>query len=330
MIKRDILSIADLTPEEVLKIVDRSVFFGSERANGQKTLQDKIVGIYFRKTSTRTRSSFTAGALKLGAQTIAYGPHDLQTNTGETVEDTAQVLSSYLDALVIRTSGSLKEMQALSSQQEMSVINAMSENEHPTQSLADLSAMQEHFGRLNDLHVLYLGEGNNTATALALAISRIPGMKLTLLTPEGYGVPSDTLNQSIGFAREYGASIEEYHSLDGLPRAVDVVYTTRWQTTGTWKDDPVWRETYRPFSVTQELMESVSKPSGTVFMHDLPAVRGEDVASAVLDGPQSIAFRQARHKLFSAMAALEWCLLDPAEFDDLVSVDDQVPVAALS
>jgi ornithine carbamoyltransferase len=97
--------------------------------------------------------------------------------------------------------------------------------------------------------------------------------------------------------------------INDLPASVDVVYTTRWQTTGTFKTDPLWKEHFKPFTVTTTLMRKVSKAHATVFMHDLPAVRGEEVEHAVLEGPQSIAFRQARHKLFSAMAALEWCLV---------------------
>jgi len=214
-----------------------------------------------------------------------------------------------LDALVTRTSEALSEMVMLASQNEMAVINAMSENEHPTQAMADLLTMKERFGRLEGLSVLYVGEGNNSAAALALALSRIPQTKLAILTPQGYGLPEATLTRALSFARHSGAVIDHSHDIDRLPGSVDVVYTTRWETTGTTKADPHWKQKFRPFAVTPELMAKVSRDSGTVFMHDLPAVRGEDVHADVLDGPQSIAFRQARNKLFSAMAVLEWCIL---------------------
>jgi ornithine carbamoyltransferase len=310
MPKRHLLSINNLDTSEMLYLVNRGLELKSGRFPNHKPLNDKIVGIYFRKTSTRTRTSFTVGAAKLGAIPIAYGPQDLQTNTGESIEDTARVLSGYLDGLVIRTAEQISEMEALASQSAMPVINAMSENEHPTQALADLSTIKEHFGRLENLHLLYFGEGNNSATALALAISKVANMRLSLFTPEGYGMPQDVLNQALAQASKQGSVIEEFHSLDDLPSNVDIVYTTRWQTTGSSKPDPNWRSRFAPFSVTQALMARVSKPSGTVFMHDLPAVRGEDVESAVLDGPQSIAFCQAQNKLFSAMAVLEWCIAD--------------------
>ena len=293
----------------MLYLVERGLELKAVQARTHKPLDGQMIGIYFRKTSTRTRTSFAVGAARLGAVPIVYGPHDLQTNTGESLEDTARVLAGYLDGLVIRTAESLAEMQALASQSAMSVINAMSENEHPTQALADLSSIKEQFGRLEHLHLLYLGEGNNSATALTLAISKVPNMRLSLFTPQGYGMPQDVFNQARATASQHGSVIEESHSLDHLPSNVDVVYTTRWQTTGSSKPDPNWRAGFAPFGVTQALMARVSKPSGTVFMHDLPAVRGEDVESAVLDGPQSIAFTQAQNKLFSAMAVLEWCVV---------------------
>lgn len=307
---RHILSLADLEPKEILHLVDRSLRMEQGYVDGEYSLRGKMVGIYFRKTSTRTRTSFTVGAAKLGAIPIVYGPNDLQTNTGETIRDTARVLSGYLDALVMRTAETMAEMQTYANQNKMAVINAMSEFEHPTQALADLMTIRQYFGRLNGIHILYLGEGNNTAAALALGVSKIRGMRLTLLTPKDYGVPEGILGQAVQFGQMYDAVVEQYHDLANLPKAADVVYATRWQTTGTSKADPDWKHSFEPFKVTTGLLAKVANSSGTVFMHDLPAVRGEDVEPDVLDGPQSIAFQQARNKLFSAMAALEWCLRD--------------------
>lgn len=304
---RHMLSLAELGTEDLARLVDRSVEFAASRGKGRKSLADKIVGVYFRGPSTRTRSSFTVGAMKLGARTIAYGPDEMQLVTGETIEDTARVLSGYLDALVIRTNGSMDEMKALAGQNEMAIINAMSETEHPTQAIADLATLKERFGRLADVHVLYLGEGNNTAIALAFAVAQTPGMKVTFVTPEGYGLPEPFLERARRLAGRHGAMIESHHSMDEPPRNVDAVYATRWQTMGAPHADPNWREKFWPYSVTSTVMEEVSKP-GTVFLHDLPAVRGEDVDAEVLDGPRSLAWRQARHKMFSAMSILEWCL----------------------
>lgn len=307
---RHALSLEDIGPQNLSRMIDDSLKIASGDVGRTKPLAGTIAGIFFRGTSTRTRTAFTVGALRLGASTITYGPDDLQIKTGETIEDTARVLSGFLDILVIRTNDSIAEMKAFAAQDRMAVINAMSANEHPTQAIADLVTIKETFGHLH-VHVLYLGEGNNSAAALALAVSMTPGMRLTLVTPEGYGVPGGVLETANRLALQHGSSIEQHHRIDDLPRNVDVVYTTRWQTMGVPKSDPNWLEKFMPYSVTKALMAQTSKPSGkTIFLHDLPAVRGMEVHDEVLDGPQSRAFRQSEHKLNSAMAVLQWCLAE--------------------
>jgi ornithine carbamoyltransferase len=302
-----LLSVQELGAERLAALVDRALLMARGDYGNKLPLAGKIVGIYFRRSSTRTRTAFSAGAINLGANIISYGPDDLQIVTGETVEDTARVLSKFLDALVVRTNDSVEEMRAMTIQNEMAVINAMSEGEHPTQSIADLVTIKEEFGRLDDVHVLYLGEGNNTAAALALAVAQTRGMRLTLATPEGYGLPDGLMNTAAALAAQSGAAVAQQHDLDKLPRDVDVVYTARWQTMGVPKPDPDWKKKFEPYRVTAALMARVSASSKTVFLHDLPAVRGGDVDDEVLDGAQSRAFRQAYHKMTSAMAVLEWC-----------------------
>jgi ornithine carbamoyltransferase len=306
---RHLLSVSDLDRETLLSLIDNAVAIAEGQWEGRHPLAGRTVGIYFRKSSTRTRTSFTVGAQRLGAQVIAYGPNDLQLATGETVQDTARVLANYLDVLVIRTNESMAEMRELAIQDRMAIINAMSETEHPTQSVADLATLREHFGRLSGLHVLYLGEGNNSASAIALAVARIPGMRLTLVTPEGDGLPASLMESVQDTAAEHGSDVEQHHDAHRLPRGVDAVYTTRWLTMGVKKTGTEWIDRFRPYTVTPKLMAEVSKQDGsTVFLHDLPAMRGYEVLDEVLDGPQSIAFRQAYHKMTSAMAVLDWCL----------------------
>ena len=305
---RHLLSITDLTGKDLAWLVDRATKIASNQVSPSDELEGKIIGLYFRAPSTRTRSSFSVGALRSGAKIVSYGPEDLQLITGETIEDTARVLSGYLDAIVVRTNGSIEEMKALASQHEMAVINAMSENEHPTQAIADLSTLKERFGRLDGLHLLYLGEGNNTAAALALAVAATHGMKATFITPAGYGLQEGLLDHVLRSASQNGAVIECSQNIDELPQNVDAVYATRWQTMGVPHSTENWIEIFRPYCVTPQIMKKVSKPDGTVFLHDLPAVRGEDVHSEVIDGPQSLVWRQARHKMYSAMAIMEWCL----------------------
>lgn len=304
--RRHLISIDDLSDEELRHIARRGAEFSAGAADDDRPLADTVVGVLFRKTSTRTRTAFSAGALRLGARLITYGPGDLQENTGETVEDSAAVLSRMIDVLVARTAGPERELRAYADQRRMAVVNAMSQGEHPTQALADLTTLLRRFGRIEDLHVIYVGEGNNTASALALALSRFRGTRLTLRTPPGYGLAPEYLERAAVSAKRSGARIEERHDMVDLP-AADVVYTTRWQTTGTVKPTPDWREVFAPFQVTEKTM--ASSPDA-VFMHDLPAHRGEEVTADVLDGPASIAFDQAENKYHSARAVLEWCAAD--------------------
>ena len=299
---RSIISIDDLTDPDLTGLVERGVRFAAGASS--RALAGLVTGIHFGKPSTRTRTAFSAGALRLGSGVIAYGPGDLQLATGETHEDTARVLSGMLDVLVMRTAEDEAVMRRYAEPGGMSVINAMSAQEHPTQALCDLSTLLEHFGRLDGLRVLYVGEGNNTATALSLALMRCPGVRLELRTPAGYGLPADYHRRARAHAARSGATLHERHDMLDLPDDLDVVYTTRWQTTGSTKHTADWRETFEEFRVTGSLL---ARYPGTVFLHDLPAHRGEEVDAAVLDGPASLAFRQARMKMFSAMAVLEWC-----------------------
>jgi ornithine carbamoyltransferase len=305
---RHLISIDELSDAELRGIVDRGVHFArtaeSGNADSSRALAGKVVGVYFRKTSTRTRTAFSSGALRLGAGLIAYGPDDLQLNTGESTEDTGRVMSLMLDVLVARTSGDPLEMRAWAEQRRMAVVNAMSADEHPTQALADLTTLARRFGAPDGLSVLYMGEGNNSAAALALGLTRYRGTRLELRTPPGYGLDKAVLERASAQADAHRSSIAEYHDVDKLSADFDVVYTTRWQTTGTSKPDPDWRRIFAPFQVTGDVMD---RAGATVFLHDLPAHGGEEVTAEVLDGPSSLAFEQAGNKLHSAMAVLEWC-----------------------
>lgn len=305
---RHLLAISDLTPDDLVRLTERANAFASGSVDTWRILERKVVGVYFRVTSTRTRSAFQVGALRLGARVYPLGPNDLQLNTGETIGDTARVLAGYLDGLVIRTNQSLAEMRALAGQDEMAIVNALSAESHPTQALADLSTIREAFGRLEGIRLLYVGEGNSSAHALLMAFSRIPNTKIVFATPSGYGLPQTAFDEAQPFAAASRSEFEQVHSLEEVPAEVDVVYTTRWLTMGVQRPGD-WHASFRPFKVTQALVERVAHPE-TIFMHDLPAMREEDVESAVLDGPRSWAWRQARHKMFSAMAVLEWCVAD--------------------
>lgn len=302
---RHLLSLKDLSDAETLDIVNRGMEHSIGKVPLGEQLRGKIIGIYFTKTSTRTRTSFSSAALRLGAQIISYGSNDLQINTGENLSDTLHVLSQMLDGLVVRTSGKLSQLQTFDDSRSMSIINAMTEDEHPTQALADLTTIKLHFGQLSGLKIIYFGEGNNTAIALALALSKFSNISISFFTPKNYSLDKDVLCYAQKQAVKKNSFIQEVHNLQALPSEADIVYTTRWQTTGTIKPNVNWRLEFEPFSVTEKIMNKFPK---AVFMHDLPAHRGEEVEASIIDGIRSIVFEQAKNKAHSAKAILEWCL----------------------
>ncbi|MFF3644210.1 ornithine carbamoyltransferase [Streptomyces sp. NPDC002564] len=302
-----LFSLADLPVDTVTRLADRAVELHHDPAAHTRPLAGRTVGVLFTEPSTRTRTAFTVAAVRLGAAPVTYGPGDLQLSTGEAVEDTGRVLGSMLDGLVARTAGPLADLRTLSRHGHLPVVNAMATEEHPSQGLCDLATLRLVLGDLGGLRLLYVGEGNNTATALALALSGIPGCEATFACPPGYGLPDDLLTTARKRAAHCGATLTHRDTAHALPTGVDVVYTTRWQTTGTSKPDAAWRERFRPFHIDEEFM---TRRPGALFLHDLPAHRGDEVTGAVLDGPRSVAWTQAAMKLSSATAVLEHALGD--------------------
>ncbi|MEW1824552.1 ornithine carbamoyltransferase [Streptomyces sp. NPDC088196] len=297
-----VFSLAELETDDLDAMVGRSRDFFADRTAHDRPLRDRIAGVLFTKTSTRTRTAFTTAALRLGAQTIAYGPHDLQLETGESLEDTGRVFGRMLDILVARTAGPVAQLRTLSRHGGLPVVNAMGREEHPTQGICDLATMSLYFGAVDGVKVLYVGEGNNSAVALAHGLAHYTGTELTLLTPAGYGIPESELAVARDRAEGRKSSIRQVHTLDELPEKADVVYTTRWQTTGTSKPDAHWREAFRPLHIDRAFMNRWPE---AVLMHDLPAHRGDEISGDVLEGARSLAWTQAEMKLTSAMAVLE-------------------------
>jgi ornithine carbamoyltransferase len=304
MLMTNLLSIHDLDVDSLDWLVRRAVRLAGS-GGWPHSLAGQRVGIYFRKPSTRTRTAFWAAATGLGADVVTFAPPDLQVTTGESTRDTGRVLTSYLHVLVVRTNEGVAEMRELGAH-GLAVVNALSKDEHPTQAIADLATLREEFGNLAGRHIVYVGEGNSTAAALALATGLTPGLRLTLVTPEGYGLPDSTL---VAAARLAGgaAGVEQYHDFGKVHGPVNAVYTSRWQTMGVRKPESGWLERFAPYQVTAEMMAVLGDPD-TVFLHDLPAVRGQDVTDEVLDGPASRAWRQSFHKMTGAAAVLEWVL----------------------
>ncbi|MGI5216150.1 ornithine carbamoyltransferase [Plantactinospora sp. CA-290183] len=304
---RNLISLADLSRSDLAHLVARAVRLGREGVR-EKTLTDRSVGIYFSKSSTRTRTAFWAAATRLGAHTVTYGPDDLQLVSGETLEDTGRVLAEYLDALVVRTNGPVDEMRRIGTNSRLAVVNALSSDEHPTQAIADLTTLAEEFGALDGRHLLVVGEGNSSGSALALAAALTPGLRVTVLCPAGYEVPKD-VRDTVDRLGDNRAQVEQITNPADVQGPVDAVYTSRWQTMGVPKEDPDWLAAFEGFRIDEEFLGRVAAPH-TVFLHDLPAVRGQEVTDEVLDGARSRAWRQAHHKMTAAMAVLEWCITE--------------------
>jgi ornithine carbamoyltransferase len=298
-----LLSLRDLSADRLEDLVQVAVAASRNGFPPGTQLTGKLVGLLFCASSTRTRTSFAAGAIRLGASIIQYRADDLQLATDETNEDTGNVLSQYLDALVIRTNGPDEEMREFARQSTMSVINAMSRTEHPTQAIADLTTIMEVTGQLRGRHIVYFGEGNNTAAALALAVALTPGMQLTLMTPPEYGLAGEIWAEAERLASRHGSEVTQRHDPSRLPPTADVVYTTRWQTMGVAHPEPDWRSKFVDYRVTRQIFNQLDN-GRTIFMHDLPAVRGDECDAGLLDGERSVALRQARNKMAAAMAVL--------------------------
>lgn len=303
---RSLISLAEIPIEDILKIAERSLHLAMKGSALEQTLCGTTVGTIFGLTSTRTRTSFNLGAMKLGGYLVNYTGNELQFSAGESLSDTMRVLGGFLDIVVVRDLISNESLKLLSQETDISIVNAMSTDEHPSQAINDLAVMHNHFGSLKGLKVLYVGEGNSTAVALALSAARIEGFELFVITPTGYGLPDPVLNQLEKWKTNQQGSVITSNDINIAPSEVDVVYTTKWQTTGTRRKDKNWKDEFAPLKVDSNFLDMRMKTK-SVFMHDLPAIRDEEVTSEVLDGPRSIAFEQAHHKLYSAMAILEWC-----------------------
>jgi len=303
-----LISIQDLEDGALRELVSTGVRLSAGELDFSTALRGKLVGLYFSKPSTRTRTSFFAAVQRMGGASITYSPSDLQTSTGETIEDTAMVFGLYLDALVIRTNGPTEEMTALAAHGGgLAVVNALSKAEHPTQAVADLITIREEFGDVSGRSVLYVGGWNNTAASLVLALTKTPGTRTTVVTPEGFGPDERQAAAAHDNAARTGSEVVFGNDITVLPREVDVVYTVRWQSMGEAPADPQWRRSFEGFQVTREMLRRVAHDR-TIFMHDLPAHRGIEVEADVIDGAASRIRRQSYNKMISAMTVLERCL----------------------
>ncbi|HYX83928.1 MAG TPA: ornithine carbamoyltransferase [Gaiellales bacterium] len=296
----DLLRISDLDARRLFVLLDLASEMKAAPHGWETSLRGDTVAMFFEKPSTRTRVSFAAACQHLGALPLGLRPDELQLGRGEPIADTARILSGYSSAIVVRTYAQaiLEEMAAVA---EAPVINALTDDHHPCQALADLMTLREQFGGLQGLRVAYLGDGNNVAHSLMEA-GALAGMRVTVATPPGYEPDPAVVDRASELARRNAGAIAVIHEpLEAATRA-HAVYTDVWVSMGEEAERERREQVLRSFQVTPELMRRAD--SSAVFLHCLPAHRGEEVAAEVIDGPQSLVWRQAENRLWTEEAVL--------------------------
>ncbi len=301
--KRDLLSIRDLSAEEIHGLVSKAAQMKRDLAEGKlrKSLAGKIVGLIFVKPSTRTRVSFEAAVYRLGGQAIFMTAQDTQISRKEPLIDMARVLDRYIDAIVIRTFAQ-QDVEDLARFASIPVINALTDFSHPCQVLADLLTIREKRGSLDNLTVAWIGDGNNMANSWINAAARM-GFSLNLACPAGYQPDKDVVQwaQSQGKGRIF-LTTKAAEAVAGA----DVLYTDVWASMGQEDEAQKRIAAFRDFQINSELLAAA--PPDAIVLHCLPAHRGEEITDEVLEGPQSAVFDQAENRLHLQMALLDWLI----------------------
>ena len=300
---KDLLRTEHLSREDVELILDTGAQFASKPLRSKDALANQTVAIYMTKSSTRTRLASETAVAHLGGTPIFLRGDDLQIGRGETISDTAKIISGYASALIVRTFAQ-SDVDELGAHATIPVLNGLTDTDHPTQLLADWLTIRETFGSdIKGRKFVYLGDGNNMSHAW-LTLGAIMGAHVVAATPDGKWAPSaDVVAQAKKIAEKTGAKIEVTNDPEAASKGASVLYTDVWMSMG----DPEAERTEKmkvlaPFAVTDNLMALTEKDS--IFMHCLPAHRGEEVAASVIDGPKSVIWREAYHRRTTIQALL--------------------------
>ncbi len=299
--KKDLISIVDIK-DELEEIID----LGLEMKRRQRIsevyepLKDKSMAMIFEKPSTRTRVSFEVAMTQLGGHALYLSPRDMQLGRGETIADTAKVLSRYVDAIVYRAYKH-ENMVELAENASVPVINALDDVEHPCQIVADLMTIKEKKGGFRGLKLVYVGDGNNVANSLMLGAA-IVGMDFYIACPEGFEPRSDIVGQAKKIANETGARIVITHDPVEAVKNADVIYTDVWVSMGDEAEAEMRLKVFRPYQVNEKLVKYAK--SNYIFMHCLPAHRGYEVTDEVIDSRNSVVFDEAENRLHAQKAIL--------------------------
>ena len=295
---RHLISVADLSPRDVQRVVDVAL----QTKNGQSVsiLGGKTLALLFEKPSLRTRVSFDVAMQQLGGHTLYLSPAEVGLGEREPVADVARVLSRYVDAIAARTFKH-ETVEELARWADVPVINALSDGEHPCQALADLLTIYEKKDRWRGLVLAFVGDGNNVARSLMLG-SAMVGMEFRIASPQGYCVSRALVDKAESLAAASGAAVVCVESPQEAVRGADVVYTDVWASMGQEKEQVERRRAFSGYQVNAELLALASPDA--IVMHDLPAHRGEEIADEVIEGPQSVVFDQAENRLHAQKAVL--------------------------
>jgi ornithine carbamoyltransferase len=295
---RHLVSIADLSPREVQRIVDAALQM--KNGGSLSILAGKTLALLFEKPSLRTRVSFDAAMQQLGGHALYLSPAEVELGRREPVADVARVLSRYVDAIAARTFRH-ETVEELARWADVPVINALSDGEHPCQALADLLTIYEKKGRWRGLVLSFVGDGNNVARSLMLG-SALVGMDFRIAAPQSYRISTTLVDKAESLAAASGATIACVESPQEAVRGADVVYTDVWTSMGQEEEQAERRRAFGGYQVNAELLALASPDA--IVMHDLPAHRGEEIADEVIEGPQSVVFDQAENRLHAQKAVL--------------------------
>ena len=299
--KRDFLTVSELSSKEIARLLKRAMAFKSGKDAHACPLIGKSIGLIFEKASTRTRVSFEVGIYQLGAQSIYLTPKEIQIGRGETVHDTAKVLSRYLDAIVMRTF-SHDTITEFASHASIPVINGLSDLHHPCQALADVMTIIEKKGRLNGIRLAYVGDGNNVANSLIEAAS-ITGVSLTIACPGGYEPTVEILDRARSLSKHEVTIVRDPKK---AVSGADAVYTDVWVSMGQEKEALQRKKKFRKYQLNKALLSHAR--ADAIVLHCLPAHRGEEITDDVIDGRQSVVYDQAENRLHTQKALLEFLL----------------------
>lgn len=299
---RDFIELTDYSTEEIQYLIDLAVDIKRKHKNGEEyqPLKGKTVGLIFEKSSTRTRVSFEVGTYQLGGHALFLSKNDIQLGRGETIADTAGVMSRYLDGIMIRTFGHDKVVD-LARYATVPVINGLSDLAHPCQVLADYQTIYEHKGELQGLKLAYIGDGNNMAHSLMIGGAKL-GVHVSVASPEGYEPDPQVVADSQEIAKATGAVIEVVRDAKVAVQDADVIYTDVWASMGFEEEQQAREIAFKDYQVDEQLAK-YAKPD-YLFMHCLPAHRGEEVSEGVIDGKHSIIFDQAENRLHAQKALM--------------------------